>query len=913
MMSILNWFNKPKWQNPNEQVRLTAIQNSADAELIKALPEIVTNDLSEKVQKTALNRIEAPQILLSISQNHLNKSIQQLANKKLVSYFKSDDQEKQLEIFQSITDTETIKRIAQYAHSKKVRELALKQIKQQGLLGELLLSETELDLQQLIISQIKQPSTLTKLLKKTEKKHKNLKQLIQDKLSSNKPEDYNGQATELCIALEEVVHGRNKQIDLKAIDNDWQNLENKIPESIKMRYNGALAAAKMILDPEHRNQFLKKQKQQRAIAQLNELEQLLNRQSNWSLKLAQSNLTKYQSISAEDLNQDQKERFKIAQDQLISIRDGIQKEQQIPVAATDTLDQINQLLSQTIVQPNQLKKYKNQWQKATKNVKASEALNLINEQFNQACLKLAEKIEQSAKLRDKAAEEAVAMIEPTIIQIKEGHLLKAKNMSNQIAEHKKTAGFQHPIIKKNKYQLDSVWQQLKDLRNWQKWSNDKARQDIINELHAMIGKGQHPDAVLKKLKDSNERWYALEDMEKLPGDKFSSRNQKMWQEFRVVSKALFEPTQPFFEKRNEQQDSYLESIQAHIQNMNDIDLNEAPEKDLASMNREAIKHLKSLDKLPPKQRGAMAKKLRAAINRIEKQLNEFYSSGESKKLKLIAQAQQLVDIEDNQEAIETAKNLQQQWKSAGVVKQHIERKLWKKFRKANDAVFNRRDAEKQQQQDEYQAQRKIAQDMLNEFNKELKQTKSIDALQSLKADINKRWHDSDKPEKLLQVEYQHLLQNIDQQVKSIQLKTALKQYKDKQKLDKIFSQFEQGKIDVDQKIEQSKKLVSDELNTYFAERDSNQVDSDYLAAQLIQAEFITGLETPQAFIEDRMAYQVKVLSERMSGEHAVSDHQQAATWLNHWFLLQKSDTDFIKNNKKRIKNAIKAMIELMIE
>ncbi len=913
MMSILNWFNKPKWQNPNEQVRMTAIQNSVDVELIKSLPDIVNNDLSEKVQKTALNRIEEPQTLLKISQNHHNKTIRLLANKKLVSYFKSDDQEKQLEIFQNITDPETIKNIAQYAQHTKVRELALKQIKQQGLLGDLLLSETEIDLQQLIISQIEQPSTLTKLLKKTEKKHTNLKQLIQDKLSSEKPEDYNNQATDLCIALEEVVHGRNKQVDLTAIKNNWQSLEDKVSESIKMRYNGALAAAKMILDPEHRNQFLKKQKEQRAVAQLNELEQLLNKQKNWSMKLVQTNLTKFQGTNAADLNQDQQERFMHALEQLTSIRDDIQKEQQIPVAATDTLDQINQVLSQTIVQPNQLKKYKSQWHKATKNVKASEALNLINEQFNQACLNLAEKIEHSAKLRDKAAEEAVAMIEPTINQIKEGHLLKAKNMSNQIAEHKKTAGFQHPVIKKHKYQLDSVWQQLKDLRNWQKWSNDKARQDIINELHGMIGKGQHPDAVLKKLKDSNERWYALEDMEKLPGDKFSSRNQKMWQEFRVVSKALFEPTQPFFEKRSEQQGTYLESIQAHIQTMDATDLNETSEKDLAHLNREAIKHLKSLDKLPPKQRGTTAKKLRAAINRIEKQLNEFYSSGESKKLKLIAQAQQLVDIEDNQEAIDTAKNLQQQWKSAGVVKQHTERKLWKKFRKANDAVFNRRDAEKQQQQDEYQAQRKMAQNMLNEFNKELKQTKSIDALLDLKADINKRWHDSDKPEKLLQVEFQHLQQNIEQEIKSIQLKAALKQYKDKQKLDEIFSQFEQGKIDVEQKVEQSKKFINDELSAYFSERDTNQVDSDYLAGQLIQAEFITGLETPQAFIEDRMAYQVKVLSERMSGEQAVSDHQQATTWLNHWFLLQKSDTAFIKNNNKRIKNAIKAMIELMIE
>ncbi len=79
-MSILNWFNKPKWQNPNEQVRITAIQTSEDIELISSLPEIVNNDVSEKVQKTALSKIENPQTLLTISHQHPNKFIKQICN-----------------------------------------------------------------------------------------------------------------------------------------------------------------------------------------------------------------------------------------------------------------------------------------------------------------------------------------------------------------------------------------------------------------------------------------------------------------------------------------------------------------------------------------------------------------------------------------------------------------------------------------------------------------------------------------------------------------------------------------------------------------------------------------------------------------------------------------------------------------
>ena len=912
-MSILNWFNKPKWQNPNEQVRITAIQNSDDINLIAALPEIVNTDISEKVQKTALNKIEDPHTLLKISQEHPNKTVKQLANKKLINWFKLNSNDTQLNLFKNITDTETIKTVAQFAKNTSVREHALKQIKQQGLLGELLLIETELDLQKLIIEKIEQPTTLSRLLKKTGKKHASLKLLIQQKLTQDIPENQNEQAIQLCTALEEVVHGRNQSVELKIISKNWLAIENQVSDALKMRYNGAFAAAKMILDPEHRNQFLKKQKQQRAITQLNELEQLLVKQTDWSLMQVQTSLTKYQDLPTTNLSTEDANRYQQAMDKLTGIKDDIQTEQQIPSAATDTLDQINQLLSKDIIQPNKLKQFKQQWYKAAKKVQSSEALTLINEQFNQACLKLAEKIQKSAQLRDKAAADAVAMIEPTISQIKEGHLLKAKKMSNQIAENKKTAGFNHPVIKNNKYQLDSVWQQLKDLRNWQKWSNDKARQGIIEELHEMIGKGQHPDAVLKKLKDSNERWYALEDMEKLPGDKYSSRNQKMWQEFRVVSKALFEPTQPFFEKRSEQQDTYLDSIETHLQTMNDIDLNESSERDLSQMNRDAIKYLKSLDKLPPKQRGVIAKKLRSAINRIDNKLTEFYVDAENKKLKLIEQAQKLSELEDNHTAIESAKNLQQQWKTAGTVKQNTERKLWKKFRKANDAIFNRRDVEKQQKHDVNQKQREQAQAVLSELNKLFKKTKTIDKLHDLKSDFKKQWQELEKPIKYLDAEYNHLLQNIDEAIKTIRFKSELKQYEEKQILDEIFSQFEQGKIDVNQKEEKTQKILNDELTTFFTQRHGTEMTNDQLANQLIQAEFITGLETPEQFIEDRMAYQVKVLSMRMSGEKAASNQKQATEWLNHWFISPKNDADFIKTNYKRINSAIKAMLDLMLE
>ena len=53
-MSIKNWFNKPKWQNPNEKVRLTAVSHAQDPALLKALMHIATEDKSLAVRQSGI-------------------------------------------------------------------------------------------------------------------------------------------------------------------------------------------------------------------------------------------------------------------------------------------------------------------------------------------------------------------------------------------------------------------------------------------------------------------------------------------------------------------------------------------------------------------------------------------------------------------------------------------------------------------------------------------------------------------------------------------------------------------------------------------------------------------------------------------------------------------------------------------
>lgn len=900
-MSIFNWFNKPKWQSPNEQVRLTAVQTDSDIALIEALPQIIASDNSIKVRKAALSRIENAQQLNQIAEQNDQVEVKKLARKKWTQLMA---QSEDIEAIKNLKDNEALTFLAGQSQHSSMRLQAINQLTQQGSLGDLLLKEKDQQIQQAILEKITQESTLQRISKPLKKKNKDLFNSVQSKLNSGTDSNQSEQqALKIFKQLEAAVHQKTT-CDLDQINSQWQTIEKDCDDSLKQRYNGAFAAAKMILDPEHRDSFLNNQKAQRAKTQLSEIKLSCGKLAELNLTQIQNQLTKCQAIDNELLSPEEQAQLTKAIDTFTEARDEKMQQQQVPESATKAYDELQKVLSQDIVQPNQLKQFKTRWQQATREAHHSSSLKLLSDQYDSSILKLAEKIEQSAQKRDEAAQQLIAMIDTAQSEIKDGHLSKAKAITNKMAALKRTAGFHHPLVKSNKYNIDNVWTQLKELRQWQKWSNDKVRQDIIDELVALVGTATHPDAVLKKLKDSNERWYALEDMEKLEGDKFPSRNQKMWQDFRTVSKALFEPTQPFFEKRSESQNSHLDDIKGCIDEMLQVELESSNERDLARMTRNAIKHLKSLDQIPPKQRGAVAKKLRKGIDRIDGQLSTWYDAAEIKKRALIDQAIALHDEEDLASAIEQAKGLQAQWKKAGIVKQFTERKLWKQFRKANDALFNKRDAASKEQNAALAAHKKAAQAELDKFNKSLKSAKGSAEVKQLKAQFSQLWQSEYQDVKHLVSTFQSAMNSVDEALKKQQSASVISSLE-------ALKQFDQSCQSEDQTaIDAAFEACTDTNRADFEARKSNVINDERCDELLLKAEFLTGKETPKSHMDARMAYQVKVLSDRMAGEKVAGESEQALALLKSWYLSAKSN-DYIQSNKKRINSNIKALEALL--
>lgn len=922
-MSILNIFKKPNWKNKDASIRAQAVSHDTSPELKAQLSNISQNDDSELVRTAALRRLDDYALLAKIAENDSHKTVKSAAYKIIQDWIKNKQDEKQLTILKQISDIKTIEMAASHSKNNGIREFCINKIEKQGLLGDLLVEEKDLKLRQLLVNKITKPATLKRIAKLIKNKDKTSFKTIQEKLEgdSDNTKIIHKKALDLCEKMEKLIHNANtsSKTDVDIIYAKWQELkqDNELND-FRQRFNGAHRTASLTFDPKQRDEFLSKQRLQRIDNKITELKASFTDHKKASWEELQTQISKYSGFDLSHANSEQKQEFEEILGYLKTLRDAQSKQQDLPEKLLEVADKLDAALKHKYNQPNQITDFRKMWETQAKKAHNNTAFSTLKNRFDKTMLTLADRIESSAALRDEAAKNAVASIGTVQKLIKEGHLADAKIAINKIAENKKIAGF-HQLIKDNKFEFDAVWNELKELRQWQTWSNDKIRLRLIEELNELIGTGTHPDALLKKMKESNKLWKDMEDHEKLEGDRYGVRNQELYSQFRTVQEALFKPAQKFFEKRSEIWGNELEQVEADIQALHDVDLVETEDRDLARMVRNAIKQLRNLDKVPPKVRGKCAARIRSGTARIDKHLKESYKVAERRKEKLVEHALQLVELEDLDSAIEQAKALQQEWKNAGIVQQTQERKLWKAFRKANDAVFNRikvqRDQVKQENKELYDHAHELIKTCDTAINNE-KTAQGIHSLiEKFKDDFNALKIDN----KGLQSKANQLVDSCQYKVASLANSETIDGLKHIQKFANICQDLELSKIDNDQAREKwdkckpiSNKKLAAELNKRLDNASKSNDDFILSASEiLIAAEYLTGIASPDEFKDQRLAYQVNELSKRMGGEESIDSTDKATQLLNDWFLLNGADSEFIKVNEKRIKKIIKALFDLL--
>ncbi len=658
-------FGKP-WQQKDPSARARAVAESDDPELRQELGRLAEHDESAEVRLAALRRIntepfwldarlrESDPAIVEAADGFMGKAVMQRPGQDLVK--------ERLEWFRRIDDGDYIRRVAAHAPDRALRAEALLRIDSPGFLGDRVIEETDEALALSLIERIHQASTLERIAGSLKRRSKRRARAVEERLhqlqAASGEYDPNAEsAARLVERAERLARGQfegDRKREHDELEARWRETDSP-PAAQERRFRGAMEIVRRALEaPKRRDAAESRQVGETADEQPDrELAGLVDR-----LEAIES----LERISAEEAGE---------------------------------------LLGQ----------FDRSWQKIAEPGAEDEALRA-------RALPILRKLQKRRQAPPEPARSPAAgpaaprdttdwqkELDALAERIDAGDIAKAQAGLRELRSRIDRLGpRQRP--REAAGRLGRLEGRLREMRNWEHWSNNQHRDELIERVEQLAEAGQHPDAITAALKQARQEWQRLEDLEVLPGDKRQhAAPTGQWRRFQAACKNAFEQAQPFFEKRHEVQEENRRQLEAFLERgravADDADSDIDTLKQFLKNARLAIRRL---DDLPPKSRGKSAAGLRELMDALSKRMDDAFESIENGKRRLIREAQALEHEPDLKTAIEQAKALQARWQQTGTGRRRVEQKLWKEFRAPIDPLFEKLRGDQDERREAQQAE-----------------------------------------------------------------------------------------------------------------------------------------------------------------------------------------------------------------
>ncbi len=257
---------------------------------------------------------------------------------------------------------------------------------------------------------------------------------------------------------------------------------------------------------------------------------------------------------------------------------------------------------------------------------------------------------------------------------------------------------------------------LKEVDDWRNFAVEPKKVELCARMSALIGSEENAEILAARIRLLQDEWKQL-------GALPHGREQILWNDFKAAADEAWKPCKAAFEQQAivsrenfaqrmhlvEQLTEYEEKMAWPPSGAEPVQPETgtpgaAPDWRVVQKTldtaRAAFRAIKPVDQKADR---ISHKAFRAICDRIYSHIKEEYGRNIAVKEQLVDRAQQLSAMEDLPQAIEQCKRLQREWKAAGITPVAVDRKLWKAFRAACDAVFARMDEQRGQQSAELKA------------------------------------------------------------------------------------------------------------------------------------------------------------------------------------------------------------------
>lgn len=921
MAKLKELLFKPKWQHKDPSIRQRAVATSEDPRLLEALPELARGDPSARVRLAALRRIDDIYYLMRIAAEDDDANVRETAYRGYRALLAGEHasslaMEQRLEIVPRLDDQAMLEYLARRADDAGVRRAAVVKLDKPGLLGDVAIEDPDPGLRRLAIERIDQRSTLERVAEALRTRDKTAHRLALERLGDGEGSaDGTENLTRICESAEALARsGRppeEKERELERLTGEWAKHPEELKKPLQKRFEGACNIVRKILEAKRKPPG--DAPAQRALRSefegvLEDAQGLAERSELRPIDPLLARLRGLRGPAADELGEDAARRIDAARERLEQLRAKLLADQPVNpnlLAISREADQ----LDPRRCSPRRLERLEDRWAEAWKAIDHPTPNEVaLGDAFRERLSHLREALEE----RERAREEALAVIDERVAgletRLDEGDLAGAARAQQRILDTLERIG-RHPHLDDTdfKARLHTAKGRLHELREWQHWANNKIRTQLCEEAEGIPEAGLHPDAVVQKIKALRSKWRELNDSERLPGDNPKKMPAPgLYRRFQDAADRAFKPAREFFEKRDEVRSAHFDKLDALARRIEaavaDPEANDW--KVLERLVRDGRRSLRELPEIPPKKRGPMSRRLREGAQALDDRLEDHYRIVERRKERLIEEVRGLDPEADLSAAIEAAKAAQQSWKEAGLTRRRREQKLWKVFREASDRVFNHLEEQRKEERAIEKAHRAKLDELLAEARAlpDLAGRDPEEASAALHR-LEDRWRRSPGQDRRRERHFQDKVEETRAQIRTAELEVDLRARRALRDLTQVCHRVERRWFDDSDEDpaalrEQARSLqAAADPPKALVERLSRAVageapeDLDRAAAAhreqgeaiCVALEFLAGIDSPQAFRQQRMDYQVQRLSRRMSGEDTVSLEDESWSLEQDWY------------------------------
>lgn len=750
---IFSSLFRPKHQDPNPQVRINAIAKLSITapEQKSVLHELAFNDPDANVSLAALNKLDSFVLWYKMAQTAKNERVakksQQMIEQVLLSEQndKINQQEKRTFI-EECTDNKILEKLVMQPWLQNELDLAVLLLDKLGkpqLSRQVLFSTKNVDLQVKLFESVDDESGLNKVLKKisTTKIKQAAQQKLDDLLVSKHLPLEVDKETRLVLARLLALKDSD---DLSYIEQQRCNLLERyhhlaaqfscLPHSSKQNFEDKFADVSRKLDvlvatlkPIWQRQQASVELQ-RSVQQVSEQAQILlakistqvheniteitPEQHNELEQQLDSNLQQVQTMIVELANDAESPRRQLEKlnNQLLSAQNTLHSLPEFQLAIEEAnilMDKLDGLalpndISQLDAAEQHLNDMQHQWKKLTRPFTEH-----WPDTTKKRWLEQQKRWQQANKgLRDKLLSDVNRCrnkIRTVDSMVSQGKFKLAMGI------YEKVAFWYEALPEKHKDQLErqfsKVKEQIENLKDWQDYIAAPRKPILLAEAEALAAKPLVIEEQAKKIKALRQQWNSLGILD-------SESDQALNKSFEDTIELAFAPCRDFYNQQELQRSTNLAVKQKLIESLNVLSAKMLPEADLVKQIRVVQKQWQALGEVDYKKREEINQQYQNHLTPLKERINRYYQDNAEQKQQLLSKSQQLLELDDVNEAIEQAKKLQDKWKTIEHAGRKAEADLWPAFREANDKIFAKLNVQKQQEKQAVSSQIEQANSLL---------------------------------------------------------------------------------------------------------------------------------------------------------------------------------------------------------